>query len=123
MNMVQSKRINEDNKIITSGKSSSKLIIQRHLGFKDLLPNSGRWKICVEENNECWYCGQHILTLFIWTQRISMLSEVKDPDFRQYYRDKVDRMTDIDPHFQPIKSGEVPHIIGPFTNWNYAPMR
>ena len=40
-----------------------------------------------------------------------------------YYKHAVDHMTDHVPDFQPIKTGDMPHIIGPFTNWNYAPMR
>lgn len=32
-------------------------------------------------------------------------------------------LTETDPEFQPIKTGELPHIIGPFTDWRYCSMR
>mmetsp|Transcript_36586 Transcript_36586/g.48028 ORF Transcript_36586/g.48028 Transcript_36586/m.48028 type:complete len:93 (+) Transcript_36586:136-414(+) len=40
--IVYSKRINEQNKIEFT-TSDQTLIIQRHLGFKELLPMSGKW--------------------------------------------------------------------------------
>lgn len=99
------------------------MIIQRHLGFKNLIAKSGQWEVCPGAHSECWYCSQHLLTLFIWTPRISQLAQVKDEQIRQYYKDTIDLLTETDPEFQPIKTGEIPHIIGPFTNWKYHPMR
>ena len=88
-----------------------------------MTPKSGQWQVGADVNSDCWYCSQHILTLFIWTPRISELSHVQDEGVRRYYRDSIDLLTDSDPDFQPIKTGEIPHIIGPFTNWRYCPMR
>ena len=55
--IVQSKRINEQNKIDYSNRYHHTLILQRHLGFKELLPMSHKWKVCHEEHAECWYCN------------------------------------------------------------------
>ena len=79
--------------------------------------------MCADEHSECWYCGQYILTLFLWTPRISQLAAVKDKEVNSYYKDAVDLLTETVPDFQPIKTGDVPHIIGPFSNWNYSAMR
>ena len=86
------------------------------------MPGSAQWKVCTDEAVECFYCGQHILTLFLYTDRLSQLSEVKQPEVVKYYKDSVDLLTEVDPHFIPIKTGEIPHIIGPFTGWRYRPM-
>ena len=75
-----------------------------------------------DEYSECWYCGQHILTLFLWTPRISELCQVRDPNVVEYYKDTIDTLLDSDPSFKPIKEKDRPHIIGPFTSWKYAPM-
>jgi len=99
------------------------LILQRHLGFKDLIPNSGKWKVCADEFSECWYCSQHILTLFIWKPRISELASVKDESIKRYYNDALELIHDVDPDFVPMKAGDRPHILGPFNNWKYQPMR
>lgn len=91
-NIVQSMRINEQGEA-QFGSQMSKLIIQRKLGFKELIPQSGQWQVCADEHSECWYCGQHILTLFIWTPRISQLLQVKDAEVINYYKDAVELLT------------------------------
>ena len=63
------------------------------------------------------------MSLFLWTPRISQLAGVKDHEVLRYYKDSVDDLTETVPGFQPIKTGDMPHIIGPFTNWNFAAMR
>ena len=87
------------------------------------MPNSGRWKICADELSECWYCEQHIMTLFIWTPSISHLAQVQDQGVKNYYKDAIDSIIDANPHFETIEDKDTPHIIGPFTNWKYCEMR
>jgi len=53
-----------------SGIKQSRLIVQRHLGYQKMIPGAAQWELLTEQKDECWYCGQHILTLFIWTPRI-----------------------------------------------------
>jgi len=55
---------------VSSGVKQSKLILQRHLGYSEMMPGAGQWQLLTELKDECWHCGQHILTLFIWTPRI-----------------------------------------------------
>lgn len=83
-NVVASKRMNQLNQTElmrpalfeetspteATSSESSKLIIQRHLGYKTMIPGSGQWRLSTAPSEECWHCGQHILTLFIWTPRI-----------------------------------------------------
>ena len=54
--IIQSKRINDIMKFSDGG--SHKLVIQRQLGYKELVPQSGRWKLHNDELSECWFCGQ-----------------------------------------------------------------
>lgn len=84
---------------------------------------SGQWQICTDDFNSCWYCGQQILTLFLWTPRISQLSQVKNPEVVQYYKSAVEKLSEKNPEFDRIQTSDVPHIIGPFTNWKYVQMR
>ena len=60
---------------------------------------SGQWRVCTDPQSECWYCGQYILSLFLWTPRISQLAAVKDPDVNKYYKDSVDLLTETVPDF------------------------
>ena len=83
-NVVASKRMNqlnqtalmrpalfeESSKAEITTSESSKLIIQRHLGYKAMIPGDAQWRMITDPQEECWHCGQHILTLFIWTPRI-----------------------------------------------------
>ena len=59
---------------------SNKLIIHRRLGFKHILPGAGQWQVSSDKKDECWHCGQHILTLFLWTPRIGSLTSDKDTE-------------------------------------------
>ena len=77
-NIVHSKRMNELD--LRGGYKSQKLVIQRHLGFKSLIPGAAQWKLYTDSKHECWHCSQHILTLFIWTPRIGQLSAIKDQE-------------------------------------------
>ena len=83
--IIHSKRMNEH--VHTSVIDKKTCIITRHVGAKKLIPGSGQWKIDTEQNDECWFCGQHILTLFLWSPRIGQLSQVQDPKVKKHYRD------------------------------------
>ena len=89
--IVHSKRINEQNRIDIDTEKKT-LVIQRHLGFKELLPLSAKWKVCANEYSECWYCNFHILTLFVWVPRISQMSDIKDSEVREYYQEAIDML-------------------------------
>lgn len=40
--------------------------------------------------DECFYCGQHLLTLFLWTPRIGQLSCLDTPGIEDYYRKRIE---------------------------------
>ena len=71
-----------------------KCIITRHLGYKNMIPGAGQWTIITDEKNECWFCGQHILSLFIWTPRIGQLSSIKDPKIVKHFEDQIKKKDD-----------------------------
>lgn len=50
------------------------LIIQRKLGFKLTIPGSATWQIIGEED-ECWICNRHVLTLLFWTPKIGEVAQ------------------------------------------------
>ena len=83
-------------------------------------PGAGQWRIMTDQREECWHCGQHILTLFIWTPRIGQLAGSKDKGLIKYYKDKLDENRDMD--FIPNLSG-VPKIASSFTDWRNIEMR
>ena len=72
---------------LSSEVKQSKLIIQRHLGYKAMIPGAGQWTMLKELKDECWHCGQHILTVFIWTPRIGQLTSIKDRGIVKHYRE------------------------------------
>lgn len=63
------------------------------------MPMSAQWVVNSDEHTECWYCGQHILTLFLWTPRIAKLCQVVDSEVVNYYKDTIDTLLDTDPSF------------------------
>ena len=73
-----------------------------------------------DQREECWHCGQHILTLFIWTPRIGQLAGSKDKGMIDYYKEKINEEIDLDfiPNF-----ASVPKIASSFTEWRYTEMR
>ena len=71
--------------------------------------------------DECWHCGQHILTLFIWTPRIGQLTAEKDQNIVKHYRDQIEALSagdDFIPTFY-----DTPRIAGAFSGWHYKDMR
>ena len=53
---------------------SLKFIIQRKLGLKDVMPDSGKWGVYTREKDECWFCNRSILTVFLWRPRLGHLT-------------------------------------------------
>ena len=83
--IVKSKRMTE---VLSSGLIDKKTcIITRHLGTKKLIPGSGQWQVFTQASDECWHCGQHVMTLFLWSPRIGQLSQVRDQKVRKHYED------------------------------------
>ena len=60
------------------GRETQKLIIQRKLGHKQLMPGAAQWDMLTDRTDECYICGHYILTFFIWTKRIGQLAKEKD---------------------------------------------
>ena len=117
--IVNSKRMNE---LIHPNVINKKTcIITRHIGYKKMIPGSGQWKILTEEKDECWFCGQHILTLFIWSPRIGQLSEVKDTVVKKHFKAEYEK-TRSDEDFMPTFN-QTPMISAGFTDWRQKPMR
>lgn len=63
----------------TGVAESSKLIIQRRLGHKVLIPGIAQWRVNTEQKDECWICAHSIMTVFIWSQRIGQMASSSDP--------------------------------------------
>lgn len=42
---------------LMSSINSNNLIIQRHLGYKEMLPGAGKWQLLTQSKDECWHCG------------------------------------------------------------------
>ena len=55
-----------------------------------MIPGIGQWKMITDGKDECWVCGQHILTLFVWTPRIGQLSNIKDERVGKHFKDQFD---------------------------------
>lgn len=49
-------------------KNVNKLIFQRYLGHKNLIPGSGQWRMLTETGQKCWICSGSIFTLVFWTK-------------------------------------------------------
>ena len=39
------------------GNDGTRLIINRHLGYKAMQPGAGQWKLITDPREECWYRG------------------------------------------------------------------
>lgn len=120
-NIVQSKRIN-DFGIDLPRLESSKLIIQRHLGHKNLIPGAGQWGVYTEQKDECWICGLHIITLFVWTPRIGKLASTKESSTIEYYKKEMEKLRSTW-RAPPSHETGVPFIFGQFTNWQPVQMQ
>ena len=104
------------------GVEAQKLIIQRQLGHKTLLPGMAQWGVFTNKKDECWICGHYIMTVFIWTPRIGALAREQDQKLCDHYKKEIDKQRDkwIMP---PGQHDGAPYINGPFTNWEPVRMK
>ena len=114
-------RIN-DQSAMTPGVEQQKLIIQRQLGHKILLPGAAQWNVFTNQKDECWICGHYIMTVFIWTPRIGAIAKEQDPKICDHYKKEIDRQR---PNWlmQPGQHDGAPYINGPFTGWEPVRMK
>ena len=74
-----------------SGMESQKLIIQRQLGHKKLCFGAAQWGVYTNQKDECWICGHYIMTVFIWTPRIGMMTKETDNKMYTHYKKELDK--------------------------------
>ena len=72
-------------------------------------------------DDECWHCGQHVLGLFLWNQRLGQIAGEKNEDKVKYYHNYTDSLK-ADENFQPSVE-YTPTIYARFTNWSPTVMR
>ena len=86
------------------------------------MPGSAQWGIYTGVKDECWICNHSVMTLFVWTPRIGLLSCSKDLNELAHYKMEVDRLR---PNWK-VKPGHfdgAPYIFGPFSNWEPIRMK
>ena len=98
------------------------LIINRILGLKHLIPGSGKWVVHDDKKSDCWKCGQHVLTIFLWSPRIGKLTCEKDPIKTKYYKDKLESFRNNDDSLA-MNAGATPTIAATFNGWHYQRMQ
>ena len=54
----------------TFNYNQQRLLIQRVLGFKELVPGSAKWTLYTHAHDECRHCNQSVLTIFLWNPRL-----------------------------------------------------
>lgn len=107
-----------------AGLECQTLALTRQRGLDHVIPDAFKWKLLTTKKDECWLCEEHVITLYIWTPRIGLLSMVKDEEEIRYYSHWVaDINRGNEP--RPPKEGEeaVPHIASATTDWRYVPMQ
>lgn len=95
-----------------------KMIIQRNLAIRHVMPGSAQWRILTDKRDECWKCGQHVLTIFLWTPRIGTLTCEKDKQKEKYYFDKIEQHRSQDESLA-FNASHTPLIAGSFNDWHY----
>lgn len=75
--------------LMSQNFDSQRLIIQRNIGFKDIIPGSGQWAVLTDKKEECWICNQSVMTIFLWKPRIGSLTALKDKTTVDYYKKAV----------------------------------
>ena len=65
------------------------LMLTRHHGLDQVIPQSSQWETLIDVDDECWLCESHTIALFIWTPRIGLFSMIKDEDEINYYREQL----------------------------------
>ena len=105
-----------DMTMLMPGHDGGKMIIQRQLGHKELMPGSAQWGVYTELKDECWICNHSVMTLFVWTPRIGLIACEKDITANTYYRVEVEKLR---PSWKqkPGHFDGAPYIMGPFSNW------
>ena len=57
---IKIQKINQSKRMYGVGASASmqqtKLIIQRHLGLKDIMPGSQQWELVTQTKEDCYMC-------------------------------------------------------------------
>jgi len=101
---------------------ASTLVFSRNLGMKHIMPGLAQWQVLDEKRSECWRCDQHMLTIFLWTPRIGLMTSSQIADQILYYKEQMDlrRDTDVDLH---TNVSNTPMIASDFTDWRYQPMQ
>ena len=115
-NIVQSMKINDLSAQLMPGMELEKCIIQRHLGHKDMMPGAAQWGIFTKNKDECWVCGQFIMTVFIWNPRVGLIAGERDATVRNHYETAIEKERK---HWknQPGHFDGTPYIMGQFTKW------
>lgn len=73
-------------------KEPRKLIITRKLGFKKITFGLGQWQIHTKKEEECWICGGHICTLFLWSKEIGEKCSVNDMMVEEFFENEIERV-------------------------------
>lgn len=83
------------------------MILQRLIGYKAEIPESGRWRICIRPEHECWICAKYALSYFFWNK--ASISKSKVPE-NQVNCDKVASRVNSD-----FTENRRPYIYGSFS--------
>lgn len=114
-------RIDDMSNLQLPGMEQKKLLIQRQLGHKVIMPGAAQWKVYTEQKDECWICGHYIMTVFVWTPKIGKIAMEKDPATVKHFNSEIHRVKKQWKN-QPSFATGVPYIYGPFTNWEPVAM-
>ena len=96
--------------------AGASLVMTRHMGLDHLIPEASKWKLLLNDQDECWLCEQHIITLYIWTPRIGLFQMIKNESEVNYYQEKLKEING------PMQRHSVPHFASAASNWEYKPM-
>ena len=77
------------------------------------MPGADTWQVDMQQRDECWHCGQHILTVFFWSPGASKLAANYDEDMIKFYKSTIEKETGDD----LSSKVEQPVLRGAFTNW------
>jgi hypothetical protein len=64
---------NDHNKSMTQT-----LVFTRLIAHKKQIPNSGKWKMLTQQQQECWICSNYTLTYFFWNAKSINDSQVPE---------------------------------------------
>ena len=100
---------------------SKKCIIMRGLSTKHVIPGNQQWKIIDDKRDECWKCSQHILTIFLWSPRIGILTGDKDLKKVEYYKRMINEIRDESENLT-MNDSLTPVIAGTHNDWHHEYM-